>query len=143
MLPVAIGCMVAMPIALAQTEILGTPFSDIAGHPNEEAIEYLQMNGIVKGYLDGTFKPDNQINRAEFVKIIVGAYLEIVKEGAATHWENDYCDNEDMILGFKDTDDKAWYAFRFVQRRVIFSFKVMAIGHSVLLRILILWKQQK
>lgn len=38
-----------------------------------DAINYLQSQGIADGYLDSTFKPDNLISRAEFLKIIVGA----------------------------------------------------------------------
>ena len=48
-------------------------FSDTWGHPNQTAIEYVQSEGIVEGYPDGTYKPDQTINRAEFTKIIVGA----------------------------------------------------------------------
>ena len=46
-------------------------FSDSNGHTNEEAINYLQENNIVQGYSDGTYRPDNEINRAEFLKIIL------------------------------------------------------------------------
>jgi len=49
-----------------------TPLSDIAGHKYQTAIEYLFSKKIVKGYDDGTFKPDSQINRAELLKILVG-----------------------------------------------------------------------
>lgn len=49
-------------------------FSDVPStHPNAGAIAYVQAQGIVSGYPDGTFKPDSNINRAEFTKIIVGA----------------------------------------------------------------------
>jgi len=37
------------------------------------ALKYLKDNGIVGGYSDGSYKPDNKINRAEFTKIIIGA----------------------------------------------------------------------
>lgn len=37
-------------------------------------IEFLAEEGIVHGYADGTYLPDNPINRAEFLKIIVEAY---------------------------------------------------------------------
>jgi uncharacterized protein YkwD len=40
-------------------------------HQNYEAITYLTENSIVKGYPDGTFGPNNLINRAEFLKIVV------------------------------------------------------------------------
>lgn len=36
-----------------------------------DALAYLKVNGIVQGYEDDTFKPDNTINRAEFTKIII------------------------------------------------------------------------
>ena len=50
------------------------PFKDVqASHSNIEAISYVKDNGIVKGYSDGTFRPDITVNRAEFIKIIVGA----------------------------------------------------------------------
>lgn len=49
-------------------------FPDVAAnHANYDAIIYAQQEEIVSGYPDGTYKPNNTINRAEFVKIIVGA----------------------------------------------------------------------
>jgi len=44
-----------------------------ASHTNIEAIEYVQAQGIVSGYPDGTYKPENPVNRAEFMKIVLGA----------------------------------------------------------------------
>lgn len=46
--------------------------SDITGHKNQTAIQYLYDNGVIAGYPDGTFKPDKTINRAELLKILVG-----------------------------------------------------------------------
>lgn len=46
---------------------------DISYHQYKGAIEYLKNEAIVEGYSDGTFKPDNTINRAEFMKIVVGS----------------------------------------------------------------------
>lgn len=48
-------------------------FSDVpATHVNAEAIAYVRAQGIVRGYPDGTFKPDTTINRAEFTAMITG-----------------------------------------------------------------------
>ncbi|MBD3360359.1 hypothetical protein GF366_00995, partial [Candidatus Peregrinibacteria bacterium] len=40
-------------------------------HKNYDAIIYLQENDMIQGYPDNTFKPENKINRAEFLKIIM------------------------------------------------------------------------
>lgn len=59
---------------------LNPPFSDVTNvSPNFNAIAYLKGQGIVSGYPDGTFKPDNKINRAEFTKIVVGAMNDKAK----------------------------------------------------------------
>lgn len=46
-------------------------FSDIDIHENSEAIHYLMNLGVVQGYEDGKFMPEKNINRAEFIKILV------------------------------------------------------------------------
>ncbi len=75
----------------------GVSFSDIA-HVSwaKEAIEYLAAKGIIDGYDDGTFKPDQTITREEFAKLIV----EVL--GFADFDVN----GED----FGDVADNAWYA---------------------------------
>jgi predicted DNA-binding antitoxin AbrB/MazE fold protein len=40
------------------------------------ALNYLKEEGIVNGYEDGSFKPENKINRAEFTKILIEATTE-------------------------------------------------------------------
>ncbi len=47
--------------------------SDISGSPYYDAIKYLTDKGVINGYADGTYKPANQVNRAEFLKILVGS----------------------------------------------------------------------
>lgn len=47
-------------------------FSDVpTAHQNAIAIKYLKANGIIGGYPDGTFKPENPVNRGELMKILV------------------------------------------------------------------------
>lgn len=49
-------------------------FSDIdSSNPFYDAVNFVQSQGIVNGYEDNTYKPDNPINRAEFVKILIDA----------------------------------------------------------------------
>jgi hypothetical protein len=68
------------PSALAvATTAEVTTFSDVPQtNDNYVAISYLSGEGIVKGYSDGTFKPDQLVNRAEALKIILeGTKAEI------------------------------------------------------------------
>ena len=72
-------------------------FSDVpTGHENADGIFYVKSHGLVQGYADGTYKPDATINRAEFVKILMGAF------------EDD--DRMCKIAPFADVDQTAWYA---------------------------------
>ena len=45
--------------------------SDISEHPNETAIQYLYDNGVIQGYPDGTFRPEDTVKRGELIKILV------------------------------------------------------------------------
>ncbi len=43
---------------------------DLQGHWSEQEVRSLVDFGVVKGYTDGTFKPNNDINRAELVSLV-------------------------------------------------------------------------
>lgn len=49
-------------------------FSDTAGHWAENAINKWADKGIISGYPDETFKPDNPVTRAELAKILTLAF---------------------------------------------------------------------
>lgn len=71
-------------------------FSDVTStHGHVAAINWLAANGIVEGYSDGTFRPDNQINRAEFLKML---YETIGMEG-----------HDSTELRFIDVPSSGWY----------------------------------
>lgn len=76
-------------------------FTDVAEDSEYyDALVYLKENGKVNGYPDGSFKPYNSINRAEFVKMTVGS--------VATTQELEDCtsfyveDGKDMVVLFND-----------------------------------------
>ena len=48
-------------------------YSDTKGHWAESYINLANKAGLVSGYLDGTFKPNNPINRAEITTIMIKA----------------------------------------------------------------------
>jgi len=72
-------------------------FTDIPGsHTYSSAIKYLKDNNIVKGYEDGTFRPDATLNRAEALKLILEAnsiYAESTEKNS-----------------FSDVFNTAWFA---------------------------------
>jgi len=56
------------PLAHAQEQ----SFTDLPpDHPVYAAAEYLKSQGIISGYDDGTFRPENKVNRAEALKLII------------------------------------------------------------------------
>lgn len=80
-------------------------FSDVSpAHPNTDAIQYVQEQGIVSGYADGTFRPDQKINRAEFTKIMVGASLPEGDADCGLTWDT----NTDRP--FVDVNKRDWFA---------------------------------
>lgn len=70
---ITLVCIFAFSLPLSASAA-GTKISDIKGHWAEKEIQKLIDQGAVSGYADGTFRPNNQITRAEFVKIIVGMF---------------------------------------------------------------------
>ena len=49
-------------------------FADVENDdPSSEGIMYLKEQEVLHGYPDGTFKSQNKINRAEFLKIVVAS----------------------------------------------------------------------
>ena len=66
--------------AFAAVEIPG----DIAGTGYEAAVSRLLEEGIVSGYKDGTFRPENSVTRAEVCAMIIKAGGQsAVADGAA------------------------------------------------------------
>ncbi len=67
-----IAILLLSQMTLAQTQT----FMDVpTAYTNKDAIEYLKDSNVIQGYEDNTYKPDNRINRAEFVKIIVASLV--------------------------------------------------------------------
>lgn len=65
----------ARPVLLPSDSVEETPaFSDIDDLPwAKDAIEFLYKKKVVNGNPDGTFAPNNNVTRAEFIKMVVEA----------------------------------------------------------------------
>lgn len=81
------------------------PFTDVKPKSTYyDALFVLKSNNIVSGYPDGSFKPNNAINRAEFTKIIVEASSATPDDGLCTF---NYT-GESMFTDVSATDGE-WY----------------------------------
>lgn len=60
-------------------------FSDVAGNDHELAINSLSEAGIINGYADGSFKPNQTINRGQVVKLL-GRWLEAQGQEIPADW---------------------------------------------------------
>ncbi|MBB3108640.1 hypothetical protein FHS18_000668 [Paenibacillus phyllosphaerae] len=58
----------------AVEEVKPITFTDLDGHWAKNAIERAATLGIVNGYTDGTFRPTNNVTRAEFTAMIARAF---------------------------------------------------------------------
>lgn len=72
-------------------------FSDIEGHWAKDHIKVCATMGLVKGYPDGSFKPDSLVTRAEIITILnritgiskVSGLTENITDLDASHWAFD------------------------------------------------------
>ncbi|MEF3305186.1 S-layer homology domain-containing protein [Paenibacillus sp. GYB003] len=103
-------------MASAKTETKPEPskpleLTDIKGHWAEKSIRELIQSGAINGYPDQTFKPDNNITRAEFVTVVVKAFKFANQTGksfsdTADHWAKNSIATAaalGIIEGYSDT----------------------------------------
>lgn len=70
-------------------------FPDTKNHPYSQAIAELRLNRVINGHPDGSFKPDELINRAEFSKIVMGDHYGMELDLGAKNLEGCFPDVPD------------------------------------------------
>jgi len=70
-------------------------FSDLTGHWSRSDVEALAARHIVTGLPDGTFRPDREVTRAEFAKLL----LPLIPAGSGS-----------AAVVFSDVPENAWFA---------------------------------
>ena len=86
----------AAALAVGCTAMTAGAFSDTQGHWAEEAInKWSEEYGVIQGYDDGTFRPDNSITRGAFAGIMdrflqfrTASPAETFSDTAGTYWED-------------------------------------------------------
>lgn len=72
-------------------------FKDVStDHHYAEAIAYMKEKGIIQGYSDGTFRPDQTVNRVEILKMLLLGFGYSVPSDFST-------------AKFNDLQEEAWY----------------------------------
>jgi len=118
-------------------------FNDIIGHKYKDAITYVKKEAIVKGYSDGNYKPDNPINRAEFIKIIMESGFDKSVFGGSncfsdvgTEWFAEYvcaAKNLSVIKGYSDGSFGANNSITLVEAlKIIFESASILSGDTII-----------
>lgn len=89
-------------------EVVGR-FNDMGNHWSDVTIGKLVDLGVIDGYEDGTFKPNDKVTRAEFSKMVyTSANLEEIEGNSFTdtsnHWAKDYINTLVEIGGIDKTE---------------------------------------
>ena len=69
---VTLSMALAAAMAFAPVQAFASA-TDVSGHWAEEVITKWQDAGLISGYEDGTFKPENSVTRAEFAAMVNNA----------------------------------------------------------------------
>ncbi|MBE6649695.1 MAG: S-layer homology domain-containing protein [Ruminococcaceae bacterium] len=102
-------------LMIAGAALSVSAFSDVtAGVDHATAISVLNQLGVIGGYEDGTFKPDQNVTRAEMAKLVYVLYTTFTDAGAGTVKFNDvktdnwavgyisWCASKGIIGGYGD-----------------------------------------
>ena len=102
-----------IPTGAAET----TNFSDVSDQNTALAVETLRLMGVLDGYSDGTFRPNQQLTRAQFCKMAtyamgaeneLGLYntVTVFPDVKPSHWAAGYVNmaakGKDIIAGYPD-----------------------------------------
>lgn len=100
--------MIILILIISSTNVYAIEFPDIKNDaPLEEAVGVLAGYGIITGYPDNSFKPDQTVTRAEMAKIIMvsAGFSDYIKnmtsvyEDMRGHWAESYVELAN-VLGF-------------------------------------------
>ena len=105
-----IGSMFFAGTAFAEDTAFSTKaFTDVPVTSSSfEGIEYLRVHNVVKGYLDGTYRPGTYINRAEFVEFAVNPFILDTNDMGNCLAKNVPAAATKVF--FSDVSKDAWYA---------------------------------
>jgi hypothetical protein len=85
-------------------------FNDAKGHWAETEIEYIALLGLISGYPNGEYRPENEITREELITILVryaNMQPDVIVNTGAEGWSSNYINiavSNGYIVGYTDGD---------------------------------------
>ncbi|MGB4439226.1 MAG: S-layer homology domain-containing protein [Sedimentibacter sp.] len=98
---ISLALVLTMLLTLMMPSFALGAVKDYSGHWAEDTIDEWFENDLIEGYPDGTFVPDNQVTRAEFMTMVNSAFEF----------------TEKAEIDFSDVNTSAWY-YQEVQKAV-------------------------
>ena len=108
--------MLLITLVFSTTIVFGARFNDMSGHWAEKVVDEMATKGILNGFEDGTFKPNESVTREQFAKILVESLkieekenniiFQDVEEG---RWSKDYIERASKYLTIGYTNDGRRY----------------------------------
>ncbi|MCM3271031.1 S-layer homology domain-containing protein [Paenibacillus elgii] len=98
-LTVVLGALLLFNVMSVGASANGSEFKDVSqDHWGYETISWAKENGIVDGYLDGTFKPEQSVGQTEFLAMLIRAYKPkgFSEQSSDSDWRTPY-----IQYGFK------------------------------------------
>ena len=95
---------------MSTTAIAASAFSDLEENSAEDVVARWYDAGLISGYPDGTFKPDEAVTRAQFAKIISDLFVlddtdaefaDVSKDA----WYCPYVEKASKYMSFDETDN--------------------------------------
>ncbi|NEP02011.1 MAG: DUF1565 domain-containing protein [Symploca sp. SIO2E9] len=73
--PARVSGAVSFPYSKVPATLIGpNQFSDLGGHWAEAFVQKLVQKGLIRGFPDGTFRPEDKLNRAQYAAIIAKSF---------------------------------------------------------------------
>jgi polyhydroxybutyrate depolymerase len=130
--------LIALFIFAFPTQSVQALFDDTAGFEYEESIDALADLGVINGYDDGSFRPEDPVNRAELLKIVfLGLEEEIAEEGNCFSDVNEewfaayvcHAKESEIVQGYSDNTFQPDQEVNMVE-----AFKIISESFDVVLR---------
>lgn len=113
-------------------------YSDINGDQSEKAVGLLSSYGIINGFPDNTFRPEQSVTRAEMAKmvtILAGLYeysknMTSVYEDMEGHWAESYVELANVLNIVKGTSTKTYEPDNFIKFEEATTMIVRLLGYT-------------